>query len=107
MRGGPIGLALLAMIGVFGVRPWPAVGTGARRHRRPRGRRHYLSRTPKPYPDLNVITAHGAWFATLAASLGVCLALASSIPMLRLETKRNEEAQSPAVGVTPNLTSSS
>jgi hypothetical protein len=38
---------------------------------------------PKPYPDLSVTTAHGAWFATLASWLFVTLALASSIPMRR------------------------
>jgi hypothetical protein len=38
---------------------------------------------PKPYPDLTFTTPHGAWFCTLASSLLVTLALASSIPMLR------------------------
>ena len=41
---------------------------------------------PKPYPDLSVTTPHGAWFDTLAASLGVTLALACSIPMRRPDT---------------------
>ncbi len=37
-----------------------------------------------PRPSyLSVTTAHGAWFATLASSLFVTLALASSIPMRR------------------------
>jgi drug/metabolite transporter (DMT)-like permease len=62
---------------------------------------------PKPDPDLSVTTAHGAWFATLAASLGVCLALASSIPMLRPETRLDVEAQPTDVAVRSDLTSSS
>ncbi len=40
---------------------------------------------PKPFPDLSYTTPHGAWFDTLAASLGVTLALACSIPMRRPE----------------------
>ena len=43
---------------------------------------------PKPYPDLSATTPHGAWFATLACSLFVTLALACSIPMRRPETRR-------------------
>jgi hypothetical protein len=38
---------------------------------------------PKPYPDLSYTTPHGAWFDTLAASLGLTLALACAIPMRR------------------------
>jgi hypothetical protein len=42
---------------------------------------------PKGVPDLSLTTAYGAWFATLAASLFICLGLASAIPML--PTMRN------------------
>ena len=38
-----------------------------------------------PYPDLSATTPHGAWFATLASSLGLVLALACAIPMCRPE----------------------
>jgi hypothetical protein len=38
---------------------------------------------PKPDPDLSFTTPHGAWFCTLASSLFITFALASSIPMLR------------------------
>ena len=36
---------------------------------------------PKPLPNLSITSAHGAWFDALAASLDLCFALASSIPM--------------------------
>jgi hypothetical protein len=51
---------------------------------------------PKPYPDLSYTTAHGAWFDTLAASLGVTLALACSIPMRRPDTSHSPADRSPA-----------
>lgn len=105
--GAPIGLALLAMIGGYSMS-----GRGPRWARAIAGAVGLVGVAitfvaPKPYPDLNVTTAHGAWFATLAASLGVCLALAASIPMLRPETKPNGEALSPAVRVRSDLTSPS
>ncbi len=46
---------------------------------------------PKPVPDLSVITAHGAWFATLASSLFVTFALACSIPMRRPYASREPD----------------
>ncbi len=105
--GGPVGLALLAMIGGYSVS-----GRGPRSARIVAGIIGLASvavtfAAPKPDPDLSVATAHGAWFATLAASLFVCLALASSIPMLRPETKLNMEAQLSDVPVRSDLTSSS
>jgi hypothetical protein len=42
---------------------------------------------PKGSPDLSLTTARGAWFATLSASLFICLGLASAIPMLRAEPR--------------------
>jgi hypothetical protein len=105
--GGPIGLALVAMIGGYSVS-----GRGPRWARVAAGIVGLASvavtfAAPKPDPDLSVTTAHGAWFATLAASLGVCLALASSIPMLRPETKLAAEAQRSDVPARSDLTSSS
>ena len=61
---------------------------------------------PKP-SDLSITTARGAWFATLAASLGGCLALASSIPMLRPEPELAAEARRSDVPARSDLTSSS
>ena len=78
---GPVGLALLAMIGGYSVS-----GRGPRWARTAAGlvtlaavAATFLA--PKPSPDLSVTTAQGAWFATLGSSLFVVLALACSIPM--------------------------
>ena len=72
--GGPVGLALLAIIGGYSVS-----GRGPRWARMVAGLVGLASvaatfAAPKP-SDLSITTAHGAWFATLAASLGVCVAL--------------------------------
>ena len=81
----PLVLALFAMIGGYSVS-----GRGPRWARLVAGLA-WLSTVPvtvfapKPYPDLDVTTAYGAWFATLAVSLGAVLALACSIPMRRPE----------------------
>ena len=80
---GPVGLALLAMAGGYSVS-----GRGPRWARIVAGAAAFAAIpvtfvAPKPYPDLSVTTPHGAWFATLASSLFVTLALASSIPMRR------------------------
>lgn len=56
---------------------------------------------PKPYPDLSVTTAHGAWFATLASSLLACLALASSIPMRKPDISRADVSQTLTVPARP------
>jgi hypothetical protein len=87
--GGPIGLAVLAMIGGYSVSGrgplWARIVAGI----------IALADipvtffAPKPYPDLSYTTAHGAWFATLASSLFVTLALACSIPMRRPEASPN------------------
>jgi hypothetical protein len=54
---------------------------------------------PKPDPDLSATTPYGAWFATLACSLFVTLALASSIPMLRPQTREGSAAATSASDV--------
>ncbi len=48
---------------------------------------------PKPYPYLSYTTPQGAWFDTLAVSLGVVLALACSIPMRRADTVPDRDGQ--------------
>jgi hypothetical protein len=79
---GPVGLALLAMAGGYSVSGrgplWARIVAGTAFASVP-----VTFVAPKPYPDLSVTTPHGAWFATLASSLFVTLALASSIPMRR------------------------
>ena len=77
---GPIGLAVLAMIGGYAIS-----GRGPRWTRTVAGIVNLSGiavtfLAPKPYPDLNAATPHGAWFATLASSLGLVLALACAIP---------------------------
>jgi len=79
---GPVSLALLAMAGGYSVSGrgplWARIVAGAAFAIVP-----VTFVAPKPYPDLSATTPHGAWFATLASSLFVTLALASSIPMRR------------------------
>jgi hypothetical protein len=80
---GPIGLALLAMVGGYAVS-----GRGPLSARIVAGIINLAGvvvtfLAPKPDPDLSYTTPHGAWFDTLAASLSVVLALACSIPMRR------------------------
>jgi hypothetical protein len=89
LDGGPIGLALGAMVGGYAVSGrgplWARIvaavisfaGVPA------------TFFAPKPYPDLSFTTPHGAWFCTLASSLFVVLALACSIPMLRPSPSRS------------------
>jgi hypothetical protein len=79
----PLGLALLAMVGGYAVS-----GRGPRWARIAAGLVALADvlavwAAPKPFPDLAITTAQGAWFDTLASSLYMCLALAASIPMLR------------------------
>jgi hypothetical protein len=80
----PAGLVLSAMLGGYAVsgrgRPWTrsVAGLGAL------GAIVAPFAAPKPYPDLSVTTAYGAWAATLASSLYVAFALACSIPMRSL-----------------------
>jgi hypothetical protein len=94
---GPIGLALLGLIGGYSVsgRGWPWVRIVAGIIALAVIPITFLA--PKPSPDLSVTTAHGAWFCTLAASLYACLALASSIPMYRPAASRDEVGPTPAV----------
>ncbi len=80
---GPIGLAVLAMVGGYAVS-----GRGPLSARIVAGIVNLSGiavtfLASKPYPDLSYTTPHGAWFDTLAASLGVTFALACSIPMRR------------------------
>jgi hypothetical protein len=82
---GPIGLALVAMAGGYALS-----GRGPRWTRILAGAANLASLpviflAPKPYPDLSYTTAQGAWFDTLAVSLGVVLALACAIPMRRAD----------------------
>jgi hypothetical protein len=93
---GPIGLALLAMAGGYAVS-----GRGPLWTRIVAGIVNLAGiavtfLAPKPYPDLSYTTPHGAWFDTLAASLGVTLALACSIPMRRPDTSHNPAGQTSA-----------
>jgi hypothetical protein len=86
LDAGPIGLAVIAMIGGYAVSGrgplWTRIVAGIIN----------LSGVavtflaPKSFPALSYTTPHGAWFDTLAASLGMTLALACSIPMRRPET---------------------
>ncbi len=83
---GPIGLALVAMVGGYAIS-----GRGPRWTRIVAGAVNLSGvavtfLAPKPYPDLSATTPHGAWFATLGSSLGLVLALACSIPMRRSGT---------------------
>ena len=95
---GPIGLALLGLIGGYSVsgRGWPWVRIVAGVIALAVIPITFLA--PKPSPDLSVTTAHGAWFCTLAASLYACLALASSIPMHRPVATRDEVGPTPRRG---------
>jgi hypothetical protein len=78
----PIALAVLAMIGGFSVSGrgplWARIIAGLA------GICSVLATflASKPFPDLSITTAHGAWFDTLSGSLYVTLALACAIPML-------------------------
>ena len=90
---GPIGLALVAMTGGYALS-----GRGPRWARIVAGivglsgvAETFLA--PKPYPYLSYTTPQGAWFDTLAASLGVVLALACSIPMRRADTVPDRDGQ--------------
>jgi hypothetical protein len=83
--GGPLGLALLAMIGGYAVSGRGPAGIRAGAGLVPLGGVVVTFLAPKPFPYLSASTAHGAWFCTLASSLFLTLALASSIPMRRPE----------------------
>jgi hypothetical protein len=77
----PIGLALLAMAGGYAV-----CGRGPRWTRMVAGIINLTGVAvtfvaPKPAPNLSAATPQGLWFDTLAASLGMVLALACAIPM--------------------------
>jgi hypothetical protein len=90
---GPVGLAALAMIGGYAISGrgpgWIRIVAGVVN----------LSGVvvtflaAKPYPNLSATTPRGAWFCTLAASLGLVLAFACAIPMCRPDTGRNPEAE--------------
>jgi hypothetical protein len=89
----PVGLAVLAMAGGYAVS-----GRGPSWARGVAGAIALAAvippyAAPKPYPDLSVTTAHGAWAATLASSLYVVFALASSIPMRLPDLLRNPAGQ--------------
>ena len=89
----PFGLAVLAMVGGYAIS-----GRGPLWARIVAGSVNLAGvvvtfLAPKPYPDLSVTTPHGAWFATLASSLGITLALACSIPMRRPDTSHNRAGQ--------------
>jgi hypothetical protein len=83
LDNGPIGLALVAMAGGYAISGrgplWTRIVAGTVN----------LSGVAvtfiasKPFPDLSYTTPRGAWFDTLASSLGLTLALACSIPMRR------------------------
>jgi hypothetical protein len=79
----PVGLAVSAMIGGYSISgrgpTWPRILAGIITFAGIAA--DYLA--PKPDPILSLTTAHGAWFATLTASIGACLTLAASIPMLK------------------------
>jgi hypothetical protein len=81
--GAPIGLAVSALIGGFALSGrgplWARVVAGATAL----AEVPVVFLAPKPLPELGITTAYGAWFATLASSLGLVLTLASAIPMRR------------------------
>jgi hypothetical protein len=83
LDSGPTGLALYAMAGGYALSGrgplWTRIIGGIIGLSGPAAT--FLA--PKPYPYLSYTTAQGAWFDTLAASLGVVLALACAIPMRR------------------------
>jgi len=85
-----------AFSGTFGIIIPVGVVVGAllgwAEYQRRTGLQYRLLIAPKPYPDLSATTPHGAWFATLASSLFVTLALASSIPMRRPASAGRPEA---------------
>ena len=85
----PIGLALLAMVGGYSVSGrgplWSRIVAGGIALANVAA--PFLA--PKPHPELSATTPYGAWFATLASSLYVTLALASSIPMRRPDRSGN------------------
>jgi uncharacterized membrane protein YuzA (DUF378 family) len=83
LDSGPIGLAAAAMVAGYSVS-----GRGPRWARIVAAVIGFAGvpitfLAPKPDPDLSFTTPHGAWFCTLASSLFITFALASSIPMLR------------------------
>jgi hypothetical protein len=83
---GPIDLAVIAMIGGYAISGrgplWTRIVAGIINL----SGVAVIFIASKPFPDLSYTTPHGAWFDTLAASLGMTLALACSIPMRRPET---------------------
>ena len=96
---GPIGLALFAMAGGYAVSGrgpfWTRIVAGIVNL----AGIAVTFLAPKPYPDLSYTTTHGAWFDTLAASLGVTLALACSIPMRRPDTSHKPAGQKSAANM--------
>jgi hypothetical protein len=83
---GPIGLALIAMIGGYAISGQGPLGLRITAGIINLAGIPVTVLAPKPYPNLSYTTAHGLWFDTLAASLGLTLSLACSIPMRRPET---------------------
>jgi hypothetical protein len=81
--GAQIGLAVLAMVGGYSVSGRGPVWARAVAGTIALADTAVVFLAPKPFPYLSPATAHGAWFATLASSLYVVLALACAIPMLR------------------------
>ena len=77
----PVGLALAAMVGGYAVSGRGPLWVRSVAGLSAAGAIVAPFAAPKPYPDLSVTTPSGAWAATLASSLFVALALASSIPM--------------------------
>jgi hypothetical protein len=95
----PFGLAVVAMIGGYAIS-----GRGPLWARITAGIINLAAipvtfLAPKPYPDLSATTPHGAWFATLATSLGVTLALACSIPIRRPDISNNPAGQTSTADV--------
>jgi hypothetical protein len=83
LDAGPIDLALVAMAGGYAISGrgplWARIVAGTVNL----AGIAVIFLASKPFPDLSYTTPHGAWFDTLAASLGMTLALAGSIPMRR------------------------
>jgi hypothetical protein len=92
----PVGLAVLAMAGGYAL--------GGRGPSWARGVAGAIAlaavippyAVPKRFPDLSATTAHGAWAATLASSLFVVFAVASSIPMRLPDPLRDPAGQAAA-----------
>jgi hypothetical protein len=96
--GAQFGLAVSAMIGGFALSGrgplWARVVAGMI----PLAGIAVTFLAPRPFPSLSLTTPYGAWFATLASSLGLVLTFASAIPMRRPNVSRALAAEASSTG---------